>query len=419
MARWTNREIEIDIHGLHPDGSGCARFGERVVHCWGALPGERVLMTVRKRKRGTLFGLVSRVLKSSPLRREPLEAHYLSCSPWQVLEPAEEAGLKSRAAGEVFEAVGVRLPSSLEVAEGPERLGYRNKMEFSFAMDEDDSLSLAFFGRLSRRRLPVPGCVLARDEINRSAVHIVSRLRERGVPEASLKTLVVRADTSRRVLAAIFVKDKTLALDPAAMVAPPLAGLSVYYSEPRRPASVPTALLAHAGEHALLEAVSPPGGKPFSLQAGLMSFFQVNVPVFGMAVADMAPYLAGEDVVDYYAGVGAISLGAASTGQGPRRALLVEADPGAVAFARKNITSSGLGDTFEARESLSEKMRDIITEDHVVVFDPPRAGLHPRLLKSLQESPPRRIVYLSCNVSSQARDAAELMSAYRVAFARL
>ncbi|HEB02018.1 MAG TPA: hypothetical protein ENI12_02175, partial [Nitrospirae bacterium] len=161
------------------------------------------------------------------------------------------------------------------------------------------------------------------------------------------------------------------------------------------------------------------GGASVTLRSGLLGFFQINPEVFEMVIRDMAPYLDGEHVVEFFAGVGAITIAAAAGGGGPKSAILVEIEGEAVQFARQNIELNGLQGRFEARISLARKMRDEIEPETVAVFDPPRSGLDPRTLKRLMEVRPKRVVYLSCNVATQANDLSELLPCYRVEFARL
>jgi 23S rRNA (uracil1939-C5)-methyltransferase len=414
------RTVETRIEGFHPTGPGMGTDGRRQVLVWGALPGEVVTARVRKKRKGMLHALIEEVIEPSPERVEPLETHYLSCSPWQVLNPELEAGHKAAIAGEAILREGLELSSGrLEVSEGPGRMGYRNKMEFSFVPDEKEGLSLALFEMLGRWKTPLKGCALAMEGINHAALHVLEALRRYKAPEPALKTLVLRSDRRGRVLGALFVRDGDAVPGAGALMGGPLAGLEVWYSEPRTLASRPTRLLSREGPEVFEEELSPGGGRGVSLRAGLLGFFQVNPSVFETALSDIAPFLEGEDVVEFFAGVGAISIGASAVGAGPKRALLVESDEEAVRFARDNIEKNGLMDRYEARAALARPMREAIEPVKVAVYDPPRSGLDPKTLRKLKEVRPRRIVYLSCNVQTQARDVAALMPYYKVRFARL
>jgi 23S rRNA (uracil1939-C5)-methyltransferase len=230
--------------------------------------------------------------------------------------------------------------------------------------------------------------VLAKEEINRFARQVLDALRRHRIPEQALKTLVLRANSGGKTLGALFVKDENM--DAGALGADCPEGLSVFFSEPRRSASVPTRLLFRSGDERLTEELTVPEGKAaVPLTMGLLSFFQVNVEVFQTALRDMTPFLEGADLLEYYSGVG------------------------------ENIRAQGLEGRYEARAVPAEKMREELRPERTVLLDPPRAGLHPKLLKRVTEVLPGRIVYLSCNIKTQARDVRELLQSYDVIFSRL
>ncbi len=420
-----NKTVETEIEGFHLSGPGIGSEGGRTVLVWGALPGERVVAEVRKRRKRMYHALVSEVLEPSPDRVAAVEEHYLSCSPWQVLALDREYWHKQALAQGVFEAEGVEMPGVLELAAGDKVLGYRNKMEFSFTRDKDNDerLSLALFQRLGKWRRPLGGCALASEEINAASLHVLEALVREGVPEQVLKTLIMRSDRKGRALGALFVKDHGEAPQASALMGGPLCGMQVWYSEPRTMASRPTELLSREGTDVFEEVLSPFGdageGGGVTLRSGLLGFFQVNPGVFETVLRDMAPYLEGEHVVEFFAGVGAITIGVSAGGGGPKSALLVEIDSDAAQHARDNIELNGLGGRFSVRQALARRMRDEISKDKVAVFDPPRSGLDPRTIRQLAEVRPKRIVYLSCNVGTQAADVGQLLPHYRVEFARL
>ena len=198
----------------------------------------------------------------------------------------------------------------------------------------------------------------------------------------------------------------------------PAQGGEVIYSDPRSPASRITARLAKFGETTLTGTIL---GTPF--RYACEGFFQVNIPVYEQALRDMQEWVSypkcttlanndtgGENlpVIDLYAGVGTIGLTI-----GGDNATLIEINESAVAEMQRNITA--LGRT-NARAILapSEKALDFITPNHVVIVDPPRAGLHADVIAKLLETAPPRIIYLSCNPVTQARDTALLTEKYNI-----
>jgi 23S rRNA (uracil1939-C5)-methyltransferase len=417
MSR-VGKSFETEISDFHISGPGIGVVEEREMMVWGALPGERVVAEVRKKKKRMLHALVTEVLDPSPDRIEPLEEHYLSCSPWQVLNFKSEVRHKIALAQKAYIDGGIELPSALEMAHGAKTTGYRNKMEFSFTRDNNE-LSLALFRRLGKWRIPLPGCVLATDDLNAGAQQVLEGLRRIKTSERILKTMIIRANRAGKVNAALFLKDKESAPEARALMGGPLDGLQIWYSEPRTMASRPTELLSSEGGDVFEETLSIDGKNFVALSSHVLGFFQINPEVFEMVLKDMAPYIKGEPVVEFFAGVGAITLGVSAGGNGPSSAVMVEIEGDAVNYAKQNIKRNGLEGKVQVHASVARKMRDEISSEKVVIFDPPRAGLDPRTVRQLQEVRPKRIVYLSCNVETQARDISELLPHYRVEFARL
>ncbi len=387
----------------HTD-DGCAAF------VWNALPEEEVAWEIIKRKRGYREGVAREIILSSSLRVPSRETHFLSCSPWQILTPEGEEFWKKAIARETYAHIGGFSPREPLALEGDGRLfGYRNKMEFSFTENERGELSLAFFARGSNYRVPIEGCALAMPEINACALEAVRRLQAERIPVRSLKTLVVRANQKGVVCAALFVKD-TLKEFSRVMKGLAIAGAQIYYSDPRSPASRPDELLFSEGANELQESVA--GAR---LSYGALGFFQVNTPVFERVIEDMRFFVKGEHIVDYYSGAGAIGL--ALQGEW-KSCVMVEENKEAVEYAQRNIARNNALHC-AATASPSEKMRELIAQDKVIIFDPPRAGLHPKIIARILEIKPKRIVYLSCNPSTHARDIKSIASAYRVAFLKL
>jgi 23S rRNA (uracil1939-C5)-methyltransferase len=137
------------------------------------------------------------------------------------------------------------------------------------------------------------------------------------------------------------------------------------------------------------------------------SFFQVNLPVFEQALSRISGQLSTPDLVDMYAGVGSIGLCVAS-----RAVTLVELDLPTATMAGVNAAASSL--KTEVVKTSAEASLDYITPDVPLVLDPPRAGLHPSVTTRLLDVRPPKIVYLSCNPATQARDVAALTAEYDI-----
>lgn len=139
------------------------------------------------------------------------------------------------------------------------------------------------------------------------------------------------------------------------------------------------------------------------------SFFQVNLPIFEQALQRIKDHAQTDELVDMYAGVGSIGLSVAS-----KAATLVELDPATAAMARVNAQASKV--KTEVVEASTEKVLEYIPSDKTVIFDPPRAGLHDKVVARTLEVQPPQIIYLSCNPATHARDLAKLQENYDITY---
>ena len=383
----------------------------RKAFVWGGLPGETVTVTVSKKKSKYAEGVVTDIVTRSAERVEPRDpGSYLSTSPWQIMSFDSEEHYKAALIEEAFELHGIVLPEAIEVYTDDTDYGYRNKVEFSWWGDTDEqgkeTLDLAFFRRGSKGKVAVKGTSLARPEINTLATSIRDLLQRKNIPARSLKTLLIRCSQSGGCVWQLYVKDKIDPIAEAEAKELPAQGGEVIYSDPKSPASRITERLKSFGDIVLTDTVL---GVPF--RYATEGFFQVNPPIYEQALSDMREWLEDKPAVDMYSGVGTIGL----TIGGPR-VTLVEIDENAVREMRRNIEELGLD--AKAIHAPSEKAVDYITSDRTIIVDPPRAGLHADVIERLLETKPSRIIYLSCNPVTQARDVAMLAERYGIRYHR-
>ena len=437
---------------------------------WGGLPGETVTVRVTKKKSHFIEAIVEEVISPSPDRIQPRDPDsYLSTSPWQIMPLEIEQIYKRQLIDDAFTLHNVALPAAIDIYCNNVAYGYRNKVEFSWYSEigeSGDTLDLAFFRRGSKGKIVVNDTSLARPEINNLARAIRDLLRHKRVAARQLKTLLVRCDQSGSCVWQLYIKDRLpeiITADEAAKL--PAQGGEIIYSDPRSPASRITERLAHFGDTTLTDTIL---GVPF--RYACESFFQVNIPVYEKALRDMKEWTSressywqlghhqkkpeqhgtnsqhgssnsfsegfafpasvrqerqliqlaarrpeekdvcetGEPTLDLYAGVGTIGL---TIGGG--NVTLVEINADAVREMQCNIAEL---DRTDARAVLapSEQALDYITGKEIVIVDPPRAGLHPDVIATLLQQLPPRIIYLSCNPVTQARDVRLLQEKYHI-----
>ena len=403
---------------------------------------------------------------------------YLSTSPWQIMPLEVEQTYKAKLIDDAFALHNVTLPAAIDIYCDNVAYGYRNKVEFSWysesvvsrvisqkksglalvgpglfsddirKIDADsdceessiDTLDLAFFRRGSKGKIVVDGTSLAHPAINNLARAIRDLLRHKRVAARQLKTLLIRCDQSGSCVWQLYVKDRLpeiITTDEAARL--PAQGGEIIYSDPRSPASRITERLARFGNTTLTDTIL---GIPF--RYACEGFFQVNIPVYEQALRDMKEWVpcdrtgqhsgrqlehhqkiirdprkvaqifsevlltADRPTLDLYAGVGTIGL---TIGGG--NVTLVEINTDAVREMQRNITELNRTDA-RAVLAPSEQALNYITGKEIVIVDPPRAGLHPDVIATLLQKLPPRILYLSCNPVTQARDVALLQQNYRI-----
>ena len=398
------REIvtkQLRIDKLDHKGFGVSKDSRRFLQIWNALPGELVSVDFIKGKRFRKKSLTAtEVLEKSPHRIEPLEKdHFLSCSPWQIVDWEEENKLKAQSVASIFKEhkiVGSRTSESLpEVVRDENQAGYRNKMEFSFYIDDKEEIHIAFHKRGSKGIIPVTGCMLASDVINETAEKIVKWINELKIPKKILKTVIIRSNQKGDAIAGLFIKEE-IEFERYPKLGGAFKGFTVYYSNHKSPASVADKLLYQEGECELEEIIDG-----VILRYGLLSFFQINIPIFEKALeAIHAEIPEGMDVIDFYSGVGSISLPIADRF---KSVTLVDSNKESIEFAKKNITENNIKNA-EAICLPAEKITEIITSDKIILVDPPRSGMHSAVVDKLLEELPSKIIYLSCNPVSQAID---------------
>ncbi len=388
-------EIEKLVHG----GQGLGALSDgRKVFVWNAIADETVSVEIHKSKKNYAEGLAIEIIKQSPNRIEPKEYNYLATSPWQIMDFETENLWKQKITRELFKQASIKLPK-FTIQTDSKQYNYRNKMEYSFWGD-DDGIHLALYNRGSHQKQIVNGSLLALPSIDMAANAVVRELNTSGIRAGNLKTLVVRTDQTGSAVGALYVKENTF---KKIKLPSELKGIRVYYSNPKSPASVRTELLYQLGDCNLSDTL-----QSVSLEYDVDSFFQVNVPVFEMALKSIKKIVSNtNNLVDMYAGVGSIGLSLAT-----KSVNLIENDPSTAAMAIINAEKSGL--KASVIKAASEKCIDYITSTHTIVFDPPRAGLHTDILNRILEVKPPKIIYLSCNPATQVRDIAIIRDVYKI-----
>lgn len=432
--------LETTIDELDDKGRGVTRVGRFTVAARRALPGSRVSLEVVKAKGPRMEAKVVEVLEESPHRTEALCSHVENCGGCAFQElayPVQLEVLRDRV-GKVL--AGVEIDTPVEPVVGMESpLHYRNKMEYTFAsrrfrepgedreQPADFALGLHPVGRYEKA-IDLQSCAIHFE----GADEIVRTVREwthaRGLEPwdvrehtGFLRYLVLRAGVRTGEILANLVtsRDEREPVDALGehlqSVCPQVTTLVHTINSKIASTAIGESERVVYGPGVIHEEVK---GLRYAISAG--SFFQTNTvqaeKLFD-AIAEEAALTGNERVYDLYCGAGTIGLALASKAAEVRGYEVVAS---AIQDARANAERNGIeGASFVEGDVLSsldeERERGDVLPPDVAIVDPPRAGLAAKMVPALARLSAPRVVYVSCNVSSAARDLPFLKAAgYRV-----
>lgn len=386
----------IQVEKIIPGGFGLGTMEDgKKIFFWNALPGEIVeeYDTV-KSKSHFIEAIATKIKNPSPHRVSPPDACFLSTSPWQIMNYNYELELKKSLIVEIFREHNLEIPTP-EIFTDKKDYFYRNKMEYALYWDNgEQKIKLAFHTRGSHHKTPITKSSLERPEIFAAANRIVDELNSKHEEARKYQSLLLRCNQKGEVSGGLYENGKPH---------PHFDNLT-------------DTIMGHEYSY------SPNG------------FFQINLPVYEMALSEIAKHIDTDNVLDLYSGVGTIGLSVARN----RHLTLVECDKSAFTEMAKNCktapsemirsydederadpVTTGVGDAHRGRSCLavlakSEEALDYLASDQTVILDPPRAGLDRKLTDKLLEVTPRKIIYLSCNPATQARDIALLTNKYHI-----
>jgi len=441
--------LELEVERAGAKGVGIARTEEgAIAFVKGAVPGDRVLARIHKKKKQFYEGTVDELLRPSEHRVDPPCPHFGVCGgcSWQQLAYSEQLVWKEREVVENIRRIGGLRDFEIQaILPAPEPYGYRNKLEFSFSAERwftseellipelpSERRSLGFHAPARWDKvLHLERCLLQADPSNaiRVFVHRFALERDWSYFHAKnrtgfLRTVTVRMDSRNKVMlifqAAEDRREDILSLTEALVQEFP-ALASVWWSyNPGSSDSVYALDLEHLWGDATLEESMPDysGGADLKFRIGPKSFYQTNAKQAAelyRTALDFAQADGESTVYDLYTGTGTLALFAARIA---RRVVGIEGVEAAVEDARANAKLNGIHNA----EFRSGDMRKVLNAEFfqefgtpdVLITDPPREGMHPDVVKSILGAGPPRLVYVSCNSATQARDLALLSERYRL-----
>ncbi|MBK5111193.1 MAG: 23S rRNA (uracil(1939)-C(5))-methyltransferase RlmD [Thermoleophilia bacterium] len=403
-------EFEAEIDTLAYGGRGIARRDGYVIFINGGLPGDRVRARVGKSKKSYAEANLVQLLTPSPDRIEDSDIHQGEPCPgasWQALPYETQLAFKEEQVNDSLSRIGRLEGFELDpIVPALEKWRYRNKVEYSFG-EQEGQLVLGFHprGRWDQV-LDIEDCKLSSEATNKAKNDLLDWAKSEGLTaydprdhRGVLRNLVVRE--GRRT-----GQVQTRLVTSVADFPKPPVDLHTTIDGPSGNTSGPTGVL---GEEILRERIFD-----LNLQLSHDSFFQTNTEMaeqlYGIA-SDFAGLTGGEKLFDLYCGVGTIGLSmAGQAGQ----VWGLEIVPDAIENAKRNARANNIGNAHFVAGNARTGTRPLIEragKPDVVTIDPPRAGLSAKIVRRLIECEAKRIVYISCNPTTLAPNAAQLVEA--------
>lgn len=413
------QRCEVLINDLGHDGQGIGRCGEAVVFVPGALPGEPVRARLVRRARRHWLALLEEVLDPSPdRRRQPciLAGTCGGCS-LQHLAPEAQVAWKRRVVADALERIG-GLPHPVEpVLASTETLGYRNRAIIPLERRGDGSVGCGYYRRGSHRIVNLNHCPVLDPRLDRLVEPIKADLAATSWPidrdgGGGLRHLALRVGrhTGELLISLISSHDRLPGM--AALAArwrrrwPAVVGVSLNLQPQANNVLMGPETRVIAGQGSIRERFGD-----HLLEIATDTFFQV----FTEQAERVLPFLRSALTrhptpglaIDAYCGIGTFSLPMAAAGW---RVEGLEVNPQAVRQAQRNAGLNGLADRCSFHScAVADGLAARLPEAGLLLLDPPRRGLDPVVLGTILASPPRQLLYLSCDPSSLARDLAVLV----------
>ncbi len=432
----------VKIEAVAAEGKSLAHVDGTVVFVEFAVPGDIVNVKVTKKKKNYMEGFILEIVKPSEDRLQPFCEHFGICGGcrWQPLPYDMQLKAKQQQVWDQLVRIGhLEIPDISPILPSDKTKYYRNKLEFTFSnkrwiynnedpdsLTDEERLGLGFHvGKFFDKVLDIKHCSLQPEPSNEIRLFIreyavTHNLEFYNIRENTgfLRNIIIRnnqvGDVMLTVCFAYDDQDKIVPmLDAIAAEFPQIKSLHYVINEKLNDSISDLDCILYKGEDAIWETM----GK-LKFKIGPKSFYQTNseqaYKLYSVA-KEFAALTGNEVVYDLYTGTGTIAQFISDKAS---KVIGIEYVKEAIEDARINAEANGITNcTF-----FDGDMKDILTADfikehgkpEVMIIDPPRAGMHPDVVKVIMEAAPERIVYVSCNPASQARDLAMMSPMYEI-----
>lgn len=410
--------IEVTIEDLSEEGTGIGKFEGMTFFIKDAVIGDRVRAKIMKMKKNYGFARLMEVLTPSPDRVEPLCPVARQCGGCQIQAMSYEAQLafKTRKVESNLKRIGKFEEIPMESIIGMEDpFHYRNKAQFPFGKNRDGKIITGFYAGRTHSIIENTSCHLGKEvneEILEKILAWMNAFHVEPYNEATGKGLMrhslIRCGfRTGEIMVCLVINGRKIpgeeALVDSLKIIPGMTSISLNVNKEKTNVILGREVINLWGRPYIEDYIGE-----VKYQISPLSFFQVN-PVqterlYGKAL-EYAGLTGEETVWDLYCGIGTISLFLARKA---RKVYGVEIIPDAIEDARRNASLNGFTNTEfyvgKAEEVLPEKYEKEGVRADVIVVDPPRKGCDETLLSTMVKMQPERIVYVSCDSATLARD---------------
>lgn len=433
---------DVEITAVAAEGNALARVDDMVVFVPYGAPGDIVDIQLGKKRKSYAEGRIVRMVKPGDCRIEPRCSHFGTCGGcrWQHLPYEVQLQCKQQQVTDALTRIAkVELPEIMPIKGSANIWEYRNKMEYTFSnrrwLTTEQMASGQVFDNRDGAGFHIPGafdkvldidtCWLQDDFSNRLRKFVKNFGRENGISFYDLKanngllrTLMVRMASTGEIMAVMcFGEDNPKAvakvMDAIRAEFPEITSLLYVINLKVNDTITDQEILLHSGKPFIEEEM-----EGLRFRVGPKSFYQTNsLQAYELykVTRDFAGLTGSELVYDLYTGTGTIANFVSGSA---RHVIGIEYVPEAIEDAKVNSQINGISNT----EFYAGDMKDVLTDDFiaqhgrpdVMIVDPPRAGMHDDVVKVILNAAPERIVYVSCNPATQARDLALLDEKYKV-----
>ena len=441
MANKVKLIKNIPIESIAAEGKCVARNNNQVVFVEQVAPGDVVDVRITKKKKNYLYGYPVHFYDYSSLRQDPVCEHFGLCGgcKWQHIQYSYQLKAKKQQVVDSFERIArVEIPAPNEIIAADKTEFYRNKLEFTFSnrkwLTQDEIESGEAINR-SGVGFHIPGkfdkvldinkCHLQADPSNSIRTAIKNYAKENNLSfydilehTGFLRNLIIRVARTGELMVILQVGENNQEgikglMDFLTTQFPEITSLYYVINQKKNETFHDLELIHHAGKPFIEDKL-----KDLKFRIGPKSFFQTNTLQAEKLyeVAKRYAKLTGNEVVyDLYTGIGTIANFVAGNA---KKVIGIEAIPEAIDDAKINSDINNIQNTHfiagDIKDSLKEELITKLGKPDVIITDPPRAGMHHKVVEQLIKIAPERIVYISCNPATQARDVALMDEYYRI-----